>query len=115
MAQMLPSPPAGHLGAFWHFARRLRDRFGPELDALHLWWRWSIAIERGGGDIATFRGRLDRRGRRLWEVDMQGRAGFVVYDHDGCVLVTIMTDDETIKCGAKGQRRIRGGFTNVTK
>ena len=115
MPQLLPAPPEGHRSAFLHFSKRLRERFGKGLDPLSYWWRWTVSIERGGAGEAIFRGRLDRRGRRLWEVDVEGSAGFVVYDHNSAVIVTIMTDNETIKCGSKGRRRIKGGFTNVVR
>lgn len=84
---------------FTHFAQRVAERIGDDVDPRHLWegLRWAIAENRQ--DLVEFVVRLSRkRGRRLWKFRRPDqRFFFVIYDHDLDCPITVMRPEGEVK------------------
>lgn len=110
MTALLPLPIETHRGAFLHFSRRIRERVGPEEDAVAHWWKIIVAIEAGDTKVMEFMGRLTRTGRRLWRYHLEDMPPtYVVFDHTNHCPVTILTQERPLRCGSRRQRLIIDG------
>ena len=74
-----------------HFATRVRERIGPDVDADGLARGLLAAIERDRTDLVAFVSRLHRDGRRLFRFRVRdGRWFFAVIDTDRGEAVTVI-------------------------
>jgi len=90
---------------FAHFARRVRERIGPHIDAEDLWLRIVIAMEDQRWDLLRFVGRTDRNTlRRIWMIRIGADGVFyVLFDHRRFQPITILLPGWTVT--NKGQRQ----------
>ena len=75
---------------FHHFARRLAERVSRDMDATRLWLEVIEGVNRSDRTNISFVARLNRRGRRLWRVQVSARRFFIVYDHKLNCPVTVL-------------------------
>jgi hypothetical protein len=77
-------------GCYIHFARRVRERIGPQVRPKELWDYLIDAIQSNDASKVQFMGRVSRKGRRLWRFEVEGDPFYVIYDHSIDCPITIL-------------------------
>lgn len=98
--------------AFAHFSQRVRERIGGGADPDALWCTLIHCIEAERFDLVRCLGRLNRRGRRVWQFRVpDGRTFFAVFDHRVGLPITVLTARQLEEAHAFKVRRISGRAT----
>lgn len=98
-------------GAWVHFRTRVLERIGQDADPEAIWCALIAAIRADRGDLVRCIGRLNRKGRRVWQFRVaDGRTFFAVFDHCGDVPVTVLTAKQLQDGRAASVRRLNGRF-----
>jgi len=82
---------------FEHFAMRVQERIGQDVDA-EILWNLIIDLIGSGSDHIQFIARLCREtGRRVWRFVIRDEPFFVVFDHEKNCPVTIYKKDWIVR------------------
>lgn len=104
----------GVAAAFDHFKLRLRQRFGPDLDAVQIWDALVREYRAENWSLLRMVARINRDGRRVFAVKMSdGRTLYVVFCCKAGMPVTVMCEGMTIQPEGNRERITLGVFHGV--
>lgn len=95
-------------GARHHFAVRVAERIGPNVDGLRLWDEVRRALLAGDETFARFRCNLKNKGRAAYKIMVGDQLWFIVADKAASVPITVMPREDPIYADDFCPRRRRG-------
>lgn len=95
-------------GARHHFAARVSERIGPNVDGRKLWDEVRRALLAGDEGYARFRCNLKNKGRAAYKIIVGDQLWFIVVDKAASVPITVMPREDPIYADDFNPRIRRG-------
>lgn len=91
-----------------HFAKRVAERIGPEVNAAQLAFGIVSDIRDERGDLVEFVARVNKQGLRLFRFRVPCRGVFyALVDTSSMVCVTVLPPGFTVPCQGKGRIKLK--------